>query len=222
MHLHTAIVPPRHVLDEVEAAVQMACRQVTTTADELTERQRQTLPRRTRRRARNAERADSASLPSLTPQLDLVPADVLSIPVAGFGNVTAGDSTRLTAALRMAAVEIARPTVCFAGGAALEFDGDRHVWVRIAGDVEALTDVARAMTHVVEQLGFYVDRRRFRPLLAVGTVNDTTTAPYLQGVIDALDTFSGLPWELDHVHLMRLSYGTGPPVQELDRLPLRR
>ncbi|MDQ2756666.1 MAG: hypothetical protein M3Y71_08900 [Actinomycetota bacterium] len=188
------------------------------TADEAGGRQRRLLPGWRRRRAQNANPADLAQ--SATRQLDLVPVDALSMPLAGFGYVTAGDSVRLAAALKSAAAEIARPTVHFAGGATLEFEGDRQVWVRLAGDVEALTDAAREISRAVEPLGFYVDRRKFRPLLAIGTVNDFTTAPYLQGLLDALDAFSGLPWELDHVDLIRPSYATGPETEELDWLPL--
>lgn len=213
MHLHTAIGPPRDVLDEVGAALQAACRHAEKVAGP-TGRQLPALLRWTRPRPRHPELAD--------PQLDLVPVDDLSIRIAGFGFVTAGDTIRLTAALKTAAAEIARPTVHFAGGAELELDGDRYVWVRIAGDLDALKDAARGIITVVEPLGFFVDRRMFRPLLAVATINDTTTAPYLRAVLDALDAFSGRDWELDHVQLMRLNYGTGPKAQELERLPLHR
>ena len=215
MHLRTAIIPPRRILDEVGTAVQEACRHAQTTVDEAAERRLQSLPWWTRRRARNGELTQT-----LTPQIDLIPVEALSVPLAGFGYVTASDSVRLTAALKEAAAEIPCPTVHFEGGAALELDGDRHVWVRLAGDVEALRGAARALTLAVEPLGFFVDRRKFSPRLAVGTVNDATMAPYLQGVVDALDTFCGLPWELDHVTLLRLNYGTGVEAATLERLPL--
>lgn len=212
MHLHTAMVPPRDVLDEVGIALQAACRHAETVAGP-TVRQLPALLRRTRR-ARQSELAD--------PQLDLVPVDDLSIRIAGFGFVTAADAVRLTAALKAAAAEIAPATVHFAGGAELELDGDRYVGVRIAGDLDALKDAARGITTGVEPLGFFVDRRKFRPLLAVATTNDTTTASYLRAVLDSLDAFSGREWELDHVKLMRLNYGTGPKAQEVERLPLHR
>jgi 2'-5' RNA ligase len=218
MHLHAAIVPPRHVLDEVGAALQEACRSAAAAADGPAASRLQTILRRTSRGARSA----GPGGPGDSSRLDVIPAGDLSIPVAGFGFVTGGDTLRLTAALKAAAAEIARPTVHFAGGAALEFDGDLNVWVRIAGDINGLREAARGITKVVEPLGFYVDRRKFRPLMAVGTVNDATSAPYLQGFIDALDAFSGQEWELDHVHLMRLSYVAGQQDEVVDRLPLHR
>lgn len=227
MQLHTAIVPPRHVLEEVVTAVRAAgdAGLAPEAPDEASvdEPAGSRTPGRTRwmrRRARAGEVADPVAAPPLPSMLDLVPADAMSIPVAGFGQVTAGDAGRLTAALRRVAAETPRPTLRLAGAAALEFEGDRNVWVRVTGDLDLLKSATYQLTSVVEQLGFYVDRRKFRPMLAVAAVTDTTTADYLQGVLDALDRFVGCAWELDHVQLMRLTYGVGAEARELDRLPL--
>lgn len=221
MHLHTAIVPPLDVLDEVVAAVQAACPPEQAPEAEPPA----TLPpggaRWLRRRPRTSKVPDPEAAPALLPQLDLVPLEEMSIPVAGFGKVTSGDHLRLAAALRRVADQTPRPTLRLAGATALEFEGDRHVWLRVAGGTDVLSSAMRELTTVVEQLGFYVDRRKFRPLLAVATVTSTATADYLQEVVDSLDKFSGRSWELDHVHLMRLTYGAGPEAQELDRFYLQ-
>jgi len=41
------------------------------------------------------------------------------------------------------------------------------------------------------RLGFLVDIARFRPWLAVGTFAETTSAPYLERLVAALDDFKG-------------------------------
>ena len=47
------------------------------------------------------------------------------------------------------------------------------------------------MPSAVKQLGFFVDRRRFGPWSAVGTITETTSAPYLERLVAALDDFTG-------------------------------
>ncbi len=221
MNLYAEVVPPPHVLDEVMAAVQQACHQAQIAADERAAEGRRGRPGGGWfRRKREAESASPAHSSPSSVQLDLLAAEELAIPLARFGNVTRRDSLRLADVMRTAAAEIERPAVYFSGASALDFDGDRQVWVRLAGDVDAIRDVPRGVTQAVEKLGFYVDRRLFRTQIAVGTINDATTAPYLEDVVDALKSFSGVAWELDHVRVMRLSYDAGSQNQLLERLPL--
>lgn len=144
----------------------------------------------------------------------------MTIPLAGFGNVTSGDAVRLAGALRTAAAETPVFSVRLAGGTALEFPGDRCVWARLDGEVDQLRATARTVTQTVEQLGFYVDRRKFRPLLAVASVNEATTAPHLEAVVEALDAFRGETWTVDHIRLMRASYESSTGTEEVDRLLL--
>ena len=101
----------------------------------------------------------------------------MSLPIAGFGNVTAGDAVNLADTLKDAAAEWACPTVQLAGGGALEFPDDRSVWAKLDGDVEALVAVARGVVQSVASRGFFVDRRTFRPWLAVATITDVHHRP---------------------------------------------
>lgn len=218
MHLHTAVVPPRHILDAVVVAVQTA---VTLSSapgpgDPAHPRRRGVL-QRVRRRDVAAERPATTG-PRV---LDQLTAEEMTIPLAGFGNVTAGDAGRLASALRTAAAEARSFSVRLAGGTALEFDGDRCVWARLDGELDQLRATSRTVTQTVEQLGFYVDRRKFRPLLAVASVNDATTAPHLEAVVEALDAFSGETWTIDHILLLRASYESSTGTEEVDRLPLQ-
>jgi 2'-5' RNA ligase len=144
-----------------------------------------------------------------TPELDAVPVDALHIPITAFGNVTTADARQLQAALAREAATWPAPELRFAGGAALEWPTDRSVWARLDGDVEELETIGRGVPVVVQRLGFFVDRRRFRPWVSVGTITDKTTAPYLEKLVDALEIFRGTPFRLEEVSLLR-----GLPVTE--------
>ena len=145
----------------------------------------------------------------------------MSLPIAGFGNVTASDAIRLADALQTAAARTPGVTVRIAGGTALEFSEDRNVWACLEGDVDGLRSMARSVTQVVEQHGFFVDRRRFRPMLCVGTVAAATTVHLLETVVAALEDFSGEYWVVDQVWLLKAFYGNQSTGFEVfDQFPL--
>lgn len=156
------------------------------------------------------------------PVLVDVPVEQLRLPITAFGNLTSSDSRRLGDALAEAAADWDRPTVQFAGGGALEFPGDRNVWARLDGDLDALASVARGVTSCVERLGLFVDRRIFRPMLAVASVTESTTGPDLDAVVGALQDFRGQSWEVDSVVLTTDPAGDGSALQEFERIPVGR
>jgi 2'-5' RNA ligase len=128
---------------------------------------------------------------------------------------------QLSKALRTEAQTWERPTVRLAGGTALEFRGDESVWAKITGDVEPLLTIGRGVPQVVQRLGFFVDRRQFRPWLSVGTITENTTAPYLQAVVDALEGFEGRTWTIDSISLMkRLPEEGQHAFEEIEQMPL--
>ena len=171
MRLFAAIVPPRAVLDEVRAVVTA----VRPPAAEPPKRGLRARLRRPRRRsAEPTSRTTSSSVPAVAG---------MYLPLTGFGNVTLGDSVQLIKALRTEAQTWERPTVHLAGGTALEFPGDESVWAKLDGDLDALNTIGRGVPQVVQRLGFFVDRRAFRAWLPVGTITDTTSAPYLENVV---------------------------------------
>ncbi len=215
MLLHAAIIPPRRVLDPVAELVRSVA-----VADPA-----ESAPSRKGffgRRGKGEHATDqSSAYPAAAALLELVVPEIMTIPVAAFGNVTAGDATRVAAALKAAAAGSPGAVVHIAGGMALEVPGDRNVWARLEGDLDALRSMARGVTQIVEQHGFFVDRRLFQPLLCVATVTNATTAPCLEATVAALDAFSGEPWTVDHVWLMRMFYDSGKSGSaEVDRFPL--
>lgn len=158
----------------------------------------------------------------LPPVLVDVPVGGLHLPITEFGNVTTTDAHRLAARIAETATEWTVPTVCFAGGGALEYPGDWSVWAKLDGDVEALTTIARGVTRSVEQLGFFVDRRLFRPMLSVATVTESTTGPDLDQVVSALDGFRGSEWTADSIVLTTESFDDSgrAVVREFQRIPI--
>lgn len=138
-----------------------------------------------------------------TDELDIVPVDSMSLLVTNFGNVTQRDFELMMGTLRREAAAWPRPGLRFQGSAALEFEGDQAVWSRVSGDLDELFTVGRGVPVAVKRLGFLVDRRRFRPWMTVGTITDTTTAPYLEKLVAALDDFEGEPWTLERLSIVR-------------------
>ena len=211
MLLHTVIVPPAHILEPVAEVVRAAT--LAATPEDPS-------PRKGFLR-RSTGRSDAPTSANASEQLLLLPPTAMSLPIAGFGNVTSADAIRLVDALQAAAAGTPGATVRIAGGTALEFSEDRNVWARLEGDVDGLRSMARGVTQVVEQHGFFVDRRRFRPMLCVGSVTAATTAPFLETVVAALDAFSGESWVVDQVWLLKAFYANNSTgFQVVDQFPL--
>ena len=212
MRVSAVILPPRDVLEEIERLVAMvdAARQ----------------PGRSRWRSllgRSAERqrASGAALDTSVPQLETVPATGMHVPLTAFGNVAAGDVTRLARAVGAQAATWASPTVHFTGGSALEFPGDQNVWAMLAGELDALKVIGAGVPAAVRPVGFLVDRRRLRTWMSVATITNATTAPFLEEVVARLDLHRSEAWTIDHISVVtRPVGGGGQELEELERIPL--
>ena len=72
----------------------------------------------------------------------------------------------------------------------------------------------------VEGLGYFVDRRQFRPMMSVATVTPATTGPFLEQVVGALDAFRGEEWTVD-IALTKETFVDGrPQTAEFRRIPV--
>jgi len=220
MRVFAAIVPPPAVLDEVFTLVDS----VQVVPESQPQQRRGLLGRLASKGQPRGEQAAGEPVAPAPPQLDVTSRELAHLPVSGFGNVTLADSRRLAAALRTAVASWPRPQLHFSGATALEWPGDEAVWAKLGGDVDGLMTVARGVPMVVQRLGFFVDRRQFRPWMAVGTINAGTTAPYLEQLVAALTAHRGSGWVLDHVSLMRRSNEEDGELQfeELEKLRLAR
>jgi RNA 2',3'-cyclic 3'-phosphodiesterase len=158
-----------------------------------------------------------------SPELAAVPVEDMRIPVTGFGNVSQRDALQLISTLARTAAAWPRPELRFAGSAALEWPGDENVWARLDGDVDGALTIGRGVPPAVKRLGFLVDRRAFRPWMAVGSITDHTTAPYLERLVGDLDEFKGSMWTLETLTIVRkVPLDQSGKVEELvlDEIPL--
>ncbi len=225
MRLFAALVPPREVVDEVVRVV----RSVNPPLVERPPQPRSLLQRLSRGSTGGAHAAGRAPVVTqpksttepTTHELEAVSADRLYIPLTSFGNVALGDSVKLADALRAECANWSKPELAFTGGTALEFPGDQSVWVKIAGDVDALNAIGRGVPQAVQRLGFFVDRRKFRPWMAIGAITDTTSAAYLERLVAALEELRGEPWVAEGVSLMKwLPDADNDGFEEMEHMPL--
>ena len=209
MLVHGSFVPPRDALEELTKVVRAGRREPVPEPE----------PKRGLFGRRTGSTSGSAPTPPPPPVLLDVPVPQLRLPITAFGNLTSSDTRRLVSELTGMFADWERPTVWFGGGGALEWPGDRAVWARVEGEVAEVTEIARGVTKCVERLGLFVDRRVFRPMLAVAEVTTSTTGPDLEAVVGALEEFRGQSWEVDAVVLTVDPAGDGN-VQEHARIPL--
>jgi len=187
MLVHGAIIPPRSVIDPLADVL----RSVAEPTEVVPAAQHKS------RLGRLGRRRDEAPDVTAAPMLEYVDPVRMHLPLTGFGNLTTSDSRRLAETLQEAAGAWSAPRVWFAGGAALDFPGDWSVWAKLDGDVDALAALARGVNQSVERLGYFVDRRQFRPMMSIATVTPTTTGPFLETVVGALDAFRGEEWTVE-------------------------
>ena len=211
MRLFAAVLPPRAVVDELRELVLS----VNAPGGGEHKAKRGLMGRLA------SGRDQVPASPTTSNELEVPDVDAMYLPITHFGNVALGDSVQLANALRDEARTWHKPTLHFSGGGALEFPGDQSVWAKLAGDVDELMVIGRGVPQIVQRLGFFVDRRQFRPWLSVGTITDNTTAPYLERVVERLEGFHGRAWTVESVSLMKRVTEDGPDSIELmEEMPL--
>jgi len=201
VHLHAAFVPPRAV---AEALAQLLVSLEPTPEPPAPPTRRGLFGRRT------AEREGSPTART-GPLLDAVPPDKMLLPITDFGYLASGDARRLVDAVAQACAALpVGPTLHISGGSALVDPEDRSVWADLAGtekDLDAMRGAARAVVSAVEPLGFFCDRRQFRPRLAVATITDDTTVEHLEQVLHALAAYSSESWNVTEVAVLQRGSG---------------
>jgi 2'-5' RNA ligase len=169
---------------------------------------------------------DAVVAEAAVPVSELTPTPPVNklTPIAHFGNLTRGDARALIDVIAGHVAAHAPLELSLGGGAALEWPGDVSAWVKYQGDVDRLKEVAREVTAAAQSRRIFVDRRMFRPLLALGEITETTTEEALQRLLDRLDAYRGPTWTLDTLQMMRTratSEGDGVLVHEVfEALPL--
>ncbi|HEX5532502.1 MAG TPA: 2'-5' RNA ligase family protein [Actinomycetales bacterium] len=138
------------------------------------------------------------------PCLDWDSSTSINVGLAFFGNMVLSDVDRLVKRL---AVEIARTaplTLRFAGGTALETEGDDSVWVTVDGDTSELRALAMSIAAVARTDGFAVDRRWYKPHARIARINDATTLTSLQRTLSLLEAYDGSSWSPTTVTLIEV------------------
>jgi 2'-5' RNA ligase len=191
MNVFAALVPPPEVVGRVEELVAGLAR------TEEAGTGRSSRPGLFGRRRRGQAAAAPAGA-----QLDFVPAYALHLPIARFGNLPLSEATRLAEAIEAEASGWESPRLYLAGALALEPEGDSSVWLKLAGDLDALGTIGRGVPALAKKLQLFVDRRGFRPHIRLADVNDLTTETYLAEVLAALEDFQSPAWWQTEVILM--------------------
>jgi len=212
MLVHGAILPPRAALEAVTEVV----RAVPVPYDEAPAPAPKGGLFGRLGRGKADEPAAQAGPPAM---LEFPPLGRIQLLVTEFGNLTTNDARGLAEKITDALEDFTTPTVRFAGGTALDFPGDWSVWAKLAGEVDELWAIARQVTQCVERLGLFVDRRLFRPMVPIATVTTSTTGPYLEAVVEALDAFEGEEWPVTLSLTKETFVGATTAWAEFQRVP---
>jgi 2'-5' RNA ligase len=215
MQVHGAVIPPPTALEAVAAVVRSVPEPVAVAPAATAAQTKGILGRFGRRSDDDVE--EPVPAPAM---LEHVPLSRLTLPITGFGNLTTHDANRLADLIAEEAASWAPATLRFAGGTALDFPGDWSVWAKLEGDLDALGAMARGVMQSVEGLGFFVDRRQFRPMLSVATVTPATTGPFLEQVVEALDAFRGEEWTVAVSLTKETFVGSTPETSEFRRISI--
>jgi 2'-5' RNA ligase len=211
VHLFAALLPPPDELERVRA--------VAAGVAPVRDRPVTTGPPG---RHRVGRRQQPEAPPPLEPMLDLIPTESMHLPVVRFGNLGLDVATRLADAIERDARAWESPRLQLAGGLALEPEGDNSVWVKLAGDLDALRSINQGLARVAQVLHLFVDRRVFRPHVRLGTVNEHTTTGYLEQLLSVLDELDGSKWwQTDLALLIPADRGPGlPPYKHFKTISL--
>ena len=220
MRLIAAIVPPRHVLEELDSVVRSAGDDADRPAKSAVGRHvghRRSLLDRLGTRGHRA-----ASDKPANDQLDTVDVTRMHIPVTHFGNLTLGDSLNLVDMLRGEVASWSRPELRFAGGAALEWTrrrvrlGQARRRRREAGDHRPRHPAGGAEdSSCSSTVGSSV---RGSPWARSPTGPRRRTSRLL---VARLDRFSGRSWTQESVTLVKhIPHEPDHPYEVVEELPL--
>jgi RNA 2',3'-cyclic 3'-phosphodiesterase len=85
--------------------------------------------------------------------------------------------------------------------------GDRVLFAKIAGDVDALRRLAASVQAAARRTGLEVEDRAYRPHL---TLARARAGADLRPLVAEVNTFSGLEWVIEEIELVRSRLGKGP------------
>jgi 2'-5' RNA ligase len=149
-------------------------------------------------------RSATAAMRSARPELRWTRLEQWHLTLAFLGEVD--DETRADLSVRLGRTAARHPTMRLALREAGRF-GDRVLWTRVAGDVEALRGLAASVRAAARRARVAVEDRPYRPHLTLARGREGAD---LRPVVDALAGFAGRTWTAGELHLVRSHLGAGP------------
>lgn len=159
--------------------------------------------------------------PAPAPDLTFVPlsSSAMFLRIARLGNVSSADAIAFADTMSVHAATWPTATLRF-GDISVTEEPMPKVFAELAGDVDALFSIFRGFNDAAKLLGFFLDRRNFRPHVELGRIEGPGRGPVpadteLSGVGHA-----GAAWRLTELSLMRATYDGEEGYAEVAALPL--
>lgn len=158
-----------------------------------------------------------AGLHAAKEKAGLAAAERWHVTVAFLGDVTEDRVARVHRALaRAAAGPGSRPvTLRVAGGGTFRGRGGAVLWAGIAGDVDGLARLARAVKRELRQERFTLERRRYQPHLTIARPGYRLSGDLVAADVATLVGYQGPEWTAEEFHLVRSFLGPKPRHERL-------
>lgn len=152
----------------------------------------------------------------------LAPPERWHVTVAFLGDVPEDRVVRVHDALTVAAGgPSAHPmTLRFAGGGRFGGRSGAVIWAGVAGEVERLRQLARAVGRELRHARFALDRRPYRPHLTISRPGVRIPREMVTADVAALAGYQGPDWPAPEIHLVRSYLGPDPYHERLASFPL--
>lgn len=148
----------------------------------------------------------------MLPGVHAAPTDRLDLPIAGLGNLSAKDAVRLADNFEAWQGVDVLPEVHWSG---IRLEPNGEVVVGVGGDLDGLAEVARAVGKCAERVHVYVDRRAYRPVAVIATMDPQQPGSRVASALSGLDDWVGVSWTAVDVALLRIRWFGGEPVSEV-------
>jgi 2'-5' RNA ligase len=132
------------------------------------------------------------------------------ITLAFLGDIPDDRVGRAAEALTAAAADQHPVTVRFAGGGTFGRGGFTILWAGIAGDVDGLRGLARAVRGQLRRQRIPFDAKGFRPHLTLSRPGARVPAESLEHDVAALESYVGPEWTVAGLHLVASQLGPRP------------
>jgi len=139
-------------------------------------------------------------------------AVALDVRVADLGNIVEADARALAASVSRQFAQTAAPVLRATG---VEVSPRGSVALTLGGDVETLDEMARAVGLAAERINLYVDRRMFRPLVVVASLDQQRPGSRVAAALEAIEPPAAEDWSIHELVLVRTRWGASGAAAEV-------